>query len=104
MFAFSPLPAALVRERYPAAEDAYPLAPMQRLFYTLETAKAGSGNDQWHCHLRGALDVERFQRAWAGVIARHPSLRSAYLAEPEPMSVVLQNATAASKIEDLSQQ
>ena len=75
MFAFSPIPASVAREKYPNAEDAYPLSPMQRLLFALETSKAGSGNDQWNCRLHGPLRVERFQRAWDGVVARHPFAR-----------------------------
>ncbi len=87
---------------YPTLEDIYPLSPMQRLFYALETARPGSGSDQWHCRLLGPLDVFQLQSAWAAVAARHPTLRTAYIADTlEPMQISLRDAPLEWHIADL---
>lgn len=82
-----------VRARYPNAQDAYPLTPMQQLFLALETAKPGSGMEQWHCRLLGAVDPQKLRDAWRRLAARHPTLRTAYVTDlGEPQQVVLTEA------------
>lgn len=73
--------------------DAYPLSPMQGLFYSAAAVKPSGGFDQWHCRLRGPLDAALFRKAWEAVIARHSILRSTFHAEDlaEPMQAVHEN-------------
>lgn len=93
---------ARLTSNYPSLEDIYPLSPMQRLFYALETARPGSGSDQWHCRLHGPLDAAKLQSAWAAVAARHPTLRTAYAADTlEPLQIPLRDAPPAWHIADL---
>ncbi len=62
----------------PASAESYPLSPIQQLYHTLESAQPNAGFDQWHCLLRGPLDLTHFERAWREVFARHPILRTAF--------------------------
>ena len=106
-FSLSPLAVAAhaqLAERLGPLDDLYPLSPMQRLFYTLEAARPGSGTDQWHSRLHGPLDTTRFQNAWAIIQSRHPALRTAYLGDqgPEPLQAVLHEAPIAWHLEDLT--
>ncbi len=66
------------------------LPPMQQLFYSASLTKPGAGYDQWHCHLRGPLDVEKLHAAWSQVIARHSMLRSSFHSAglPHPVQIV----------------
>jgi amino acid adenylation domain-containing protein/FkbH-like protein/non-ribosomal peptide synthase protein (TIGR01720 family) len=76
-------------------EDVYPLSPMQQLFHSMEAADAKLGFEQWHFLLRGPLDPAALRRAWEGVLARHPILRTAFVSDGlvEPVQVVLRQAT-----------
>ena len=60
----------------PDVEDIYPLSPIQTLFFSANSGGPGSAFDQWHCTLRGPLNVPAFQRAWQETVRRHPILRS----------------------------
>ena len=81
---------ALLRARYPALEDAYPLTPMQRLFLAMEASQAGLGLEQWHFRLDGRLDAALLRRAIEAVVERHAILRTAVVSEgvSEPLQVV----------------
>jgi len=57
-------------------EDIYPLSPIQTLFYSANPRSSQTAFDQWHCTLRGALDVSTLQRAWLETLRRHTILRS----------------------------
>ena len=57
-------------------EDIYPLSPIQTLFFSANPEDVHSGFDQWHCTLRGELQVAAFQRAWEETLRRHTILRS----------------------------
>ncbi len=95
---------AEIVKRLGSLDDIYPLSPMQRLFYTIEAARPGSGSDQWHCQLHGPLDVARFQKAWTGIQRRHSALRTAYLGDLglEPLQAVLREAPIPWQVEDLT--
>jgi amino acid adenylation domain-containing protein/non-ribosomal peptide synthase protein (TIGR01720 family) len=71
-------------------EDVLPLSPIQTLFFAANRDATQSAFDQWHCTLRGPLNVEAFQRAWQEVVQRHSILRSTIHAEGlrEPVQVV----------------
>ena len=62
-------------------EDAYPLSPMQLLFYSMDASDSRLGTEQWHFLLRGPLDTVALQRAWQRVVSRHPILRTAFVSE-----------------------
>ena len=85
-------------------EDVYPLSPMQRLFHSMEGADSKLGFEQWHFRLRGPLDAAALRRAWEGVVARHPILRTAFVSEglDEPLQVVLHEAALPWQEEDAS--
>ena len=93
---------ARMASHYPSLEDIYPLSPMQRLFYTLESARPGSGTDQWHCRLLGPLDVPKLQAAWSEVARRHPALRTAYVTgNSDPVQIVVRDTAPEWHIADL---
>ncbi|MCB0090435.1 MAG: amino acid adenylation domain-containing protein, partial [Caldilineaceae bacterium] len=82
----------------------YPLAPMQAgmLFHTLYTPNDGAYLQQIGFHLRGALDVVRFQQAWEGLLNRHPILRTGFVWQgvDTPLQVVYKDLTLAWDIQD----
>ena len=81
---------ARLGSRFPQLQDVYPLTPMQRLFFAMESSSGNLGFEQWHFRLDGAVDGERLKRAIGHVIERHPILRTAVVAEggAEPLQVV----------------
>jgi hypothetical protein len=60
-------------------QDIVELSPLQQglLFHALRDPKSPVYFEQVNCTLRGALDVEGFQRAWEYVVSRHDALRTA---------------------------
>ena len=88
---------------HPNLEDIYPLSPMQRLFLAVETARPGSGSDQWHCRLIGPINPDALLAAWKQVAARHPALRCGYTSDgAEPHQFVLNEALPVVRFEDLT--
>jgi non-ribosomal peptide synthase protein (TIGR01720 family) len=81
--------------RYPGLADVYSLTPMQRLFYVMEKAGAGVGIEQWQFRVGGRLEPRVLRRAFEQIVARHPILRTAFLAsgQGEPIQIVLPAAT-----------
>src|SRR5581483_6863223 len=77
-------------------EDIYELSPMQRgmLFHTLYAPRSGVYIEQIILSLQGPLDSGAFSQAWQRVVARHATLRTAFLWEEldEPMQVVYRTA------------
>jgi amino acid adenylation domain-containing protein/non-ribosomal peptide synthase protein (TIGR01720 family) len=57
-------------------EDIYPLSPIQTLFFSANPGALNSTFDQWHCTLRGELNLAAFQCAWQETLQRHFILRS----------------------------
>lgn len=91
-----------IAKAYPGAEDVFPLSPMQRLFLAVETARPGSGTDQWHCRISGPLNAARLREAWNAVMRRHGTLRTAYVStSTEPHQVVMPEAAIPWHHEDL---
>jgi amino acid adenylation domain-containing protein len=82
-----------VRRVHPAAEDLYPLTPLQQglLFHSLYEPQSGVYIEQLSCLLRGHLDHSAFLSAWKMVIGRSIPLRTAFMWEEldSPMQVVL---------------
>ena len=73
----SDFPLAPLRDRDLATlagdvEDVLPLTPVQQLYYTLETARPGSGIDQWHWTLTGNVDPAALSEAWEHASDLHP--------------------------------
>ena len=62
-------------------EAIYPLSPMQQgmLFHTLYDPQSVMYFEQFCCRLRGDLDIQKFQAAWAHVTEYHPILRTAFV-------------------------
>ncbi len=73
-------------------EDIYPLSPVQEgmLFHSLYTPETDVYFEQMSCTLQGNLNAIAFQKAWQQTIARHPSLRCAFVWEgvKEPLQIV----------------
>jgi amino acid adenylation domain-containing protein/non-ribosomal peptide synthase protein (TIGR01720 family) len=73
-------------------EDIYPLTPLQHgmLFLNLYTDDADVYFQQFRCTIRGALNVDAFERAWQQVLERHACLRSTFEWEglDEPLQIV----------------
>ncbi|MGH9493593.1 MAG: condensation domain-containing protein, partial [Candidatus Sulfotelmatobacter sp.] len=86
----------------PDVEDVYPLSPIQTLFFSANSGGSGSAFDQWHCTLRGTLNLAAFQRAWQETVRRHPILRSTIHGEGlrEPLQIVHRDAPLPWRIED----
>jgi amino acid adenylation domain-containing protein/non-ribosomal peptide synthase protein (TIGR01720 family) len=59
-------------------DERYPLAPLQELYYTLESARANAGLDQWHARITGPVDANRLRQAWQSTIDRHSALRTSF--------------------------
>lgn len=61
-------------------EDAYILTPTQEgmLFHSVSAPQSGVYIDQLVFSLQGDLHVAAFQRAWNGIMARHPGLRTSF--------------------------
>ncbi len=80
--------------RYPNAEDIYPLTPMQRLFFAMETSASNLGFEQWQFRIDGAIEPRLLRRAIAHAIERHTILRSAFVDRggAEPLQVVTASA------------
>ncbi|MBD9358038.1 non-ribosomal peptide synthetase [Methylomonas albis] len=74
-------------------EDAYPLSPMQRgmWFHSLYAGDSGAYIIQLTGKMTGEFQPLAFQRAWQRVLDRHPSLRTAIVAEggEDPLQVVI---------------
>ncbi len=73
-------------------EDLYPLSPLQAslLQHHLAAPASGVGFEQSTATLRGAIDADAFELAWCDLVARHPILRTAFLAEGvrQPLQLV----------------
>ncbi|WP_311971042.1 non-ribosomal peptide synthase/polyketide synthase [Pseudomonas baltica] len=65
---------------FKAIEDVFPLTPMQEglLLHTLLEPGTGIYFMQDRYTIDSALDVERFERAWRAVVARHEALRASF--------------------------
>src|SRR5688572_28836894 len=74
----------------PDLEDAYPLMPVQTLFYSVGVNDPRAVTDHWHCTLNGPLNVDRFRAAWQQLVARHSVLRTSFYSTgfKEPLQVV----------------
>jgi amino acid adenylation domain-containing protein/non-ribosomal peptide synthase protein (TIGR01720 family) len=83
-------------------EDIYPLSPIQTLFYSANPGVTQVTFDQWHCTLRGELDVPAFQRGWQEVLQRHSILRTTIHGDRlrEPVQIVHRNAEMPWNMED----
>jgi hypothetical protein len=63
----------------------------------------GSGNDQWHCTLRGSIAPDELLEAWRTISSRHPALRSGYIADAaEPHQFVVIDAPPEMHFEDIA--
>ena len=89
-------------DRYPVLEDAYPLSPMQRLFYAMEGTRGDPGFEQWHFRLEGLVDATLLRRSIEQVVARHSMLRTAFVSDvnAEPLQVVLREVSLPWSEED----
>ncbi|MBP2875059.1 MULTISPECIES: non-ribosomal peptide synthase/polyketide synthase [Pseudomonas] len=78
-------------------QDLYPLSPMQQgmLFHSLyQQGQDDIYVSQLRADIQG-LDVPRFQRAWAQVLARHDMLRTGFVwqdAQTQPLQAVYRDA------------
>lgn len=75
---------------------AYPLTPMQRLFFAMDDARPELGLEQWQFRLEGPLNPTRLRRALSRVIERHEVLRSAFL--PGDDGLPVQQPTAMHEV------
>ena len=93
---------ARLTARYPQLEDVYPLTPMQRLFFAMETSQVNPGFEQWHFRLDGPLDTALLRRAIDHVIEQHGMLRTAFVGDAgaEPLQVVSEGVTLPWSEED----
>ena len=76
---------------FPRFLDAYPLTPMQRLFYVMERAGASVGLEQWQFRIEGQFEPQLLRLAFEQVITRHTILRTGFsaTARGEPVQVVV---------------
>ncbi|MDN5863891.1 MAG: amino acid adenylation domain-containing protein [Gammaproteobacteria bacterium] len=81
--------------RYPDTEDIYPLTPMQRLFFAMESSATGLGFEQWQFRIDGMIEPHLLKRAIEHTMARHSILRSAFVdgVGAQPLQVVMQSTT-----------
>jgi non-ribosomal peptide synthase protein (TIGR01720 family) len=80
--------------RHPGFVDAYPLTPMQRLFFVMEQAGSSVGLEQWQFRIEGQFDSALLRAAFEQVIARHSILRTSFVTSEsgEPMQVEVPGA------------
>jgi non-ribosomal peptide synthase protein (TIGR01720 family) len=78
---------------HPGFVDAYPLTPMQRLFYVMERAGSAVGLEQWQFRLEGRLDPALLRTAFEQAIARHSILRTGFVTSEngEPIQIVMRD-------------
>ena len=73
-------------------EDVYPLTAMQQgmLYHTVTDPSSGVFVNQIITPLTGDLDIPSLKKAWETLLARHSSLRTAFLWDglDEPLQVV----------------
>jgi amino acid adenylation domain-containing protein/non-ribosomal peptide synthase protein (TIGR01720 family) len=83
-------------------DDIYGLSPIQTLFFSASAGTLGPAFDQWHCTLRGDLNVSAFQDAWRETVCRHTILRSSIYSDglAEPVQIVHRDAEPKWKFED----
>lgn len=78
-------------------EDAYPLTATQEgmVFHTLSNPGSGVYVTQILTPISGSFDVSRFEHAWDAAVARHPSLRTAFVWDglDDPLQVVRRDVT-----------
>src|SRR5436190_754551 len=71
----------------------YPMSPLQEgmLFHSLYSPESGQYFVQFSYELNGPLQVEYLEQAWQETVARHPTLRTAFVWEnrDKPLQVVL---------------
>ncbi len=91
--ALDPESLARLLVRYPGLEDVYPLTPMQRLFFAMDTSASRIGFEQWQFRIDGSIDTSAFRRAVEDAVARHSVLRTAFVDDigAQPVQVVLQS-------------
>jgi amino acid adenylation domain-containing protein/non-ribosomal peptide synthase protein (TIGR01720 family) len=79
-----------------AAEDVYPLSPLQEglLFHSIAAPSSGVYFRQMRCALRGPLDAAAFAAACQDLVDRHGILRTAFVWEGlrAPLQLVLRQA------------
>jgi amino acid adenylation domain-containing protein/non-ribosomal peptide synthase protein (TIGR01720 family) len=84
-------------------EDVYPLSPVQKgiLFHALRDPQSRAYANRLSVAVEG-LDIPRFERAWADVLARHAILRTAFAWQglPEPVQIVHRGARLPFRIVD----
>lgn len=84
---------ARILNRYPLAEDCFPLAPLQAgiLHHSLGTANRGLYVNQLHIELGAGLNIGALRAAWEAALIRHPILRTAFVTGliEQPHQVVL---------------
>jgi len=89
-------------ERYPNAQEAFPLTPMQQLFLSMEVARPGSGSEQWRWRLLGQVDGTALRKEWDRLVQRHGVLRSSYAADlAVPHQIVQREASVPWELVDL---
>ncbi|MFE4456753.1 amino acid adenylation domain-containing protein [Nocardia tengchongensis] len=81
-------------QQYPGVSEVLPLTPSQAgIRYLTQRSEGSDDNDtiQLTAELTGDIDTERLQRAAQTVLHRHPSLRTAFVADPDgnPMQLVI---------------
>ncbi|ERN42084.1 non-ribosomal peptide synthase domain protein/amino acid adenylation domain protein [Rubidibacter lacunae KORDI 51-2] len=90
-----------------AISDLYRLSPTQEglLFHGLYSADRGLYTTQFSYTLEGDLDIPALQQAWQTAIARHPSLRTAFVWEglDEPLQYVMPQVELPWTTVDLSE-
>ena len=88
-----------------AAEDAYPLSPLQQgfLFDTLAAGKEAVYLEQLTCTLIGEIDTDALARAWQSSVDRHPSLRTWFAWDDldRPLQIVAAEAPLPIAFDDL---
>ena len=84
--------------------DVLPLTSVQQLYYTLETARPGSGIEQWHWTLSGKVDADALHAAWEHAATLHAGLRTEFHGAGlmEPVQVVRPRVTIPFSVEHIA--
>ena len=88
-----------------SVEDIYPLAPMQEgmLYHTLRHDQAGPYVEQFVFRTIGPLVIARLEHAWSEVLARHATLRSAFVWDglEHPLQAVMSPSPVDAEVIDV---
>lgn len=84
-----------------SVEDVLSLTPLQHLYFTLESARPGSGIDQWHWKFVGDVNSEALCQAWNTVIQHHAGLRTRFTGQGSRSPIQIVTKSCSVEVEEI---